>query len=72
MTDDAGPGHGGDEGTLTISLVRGDALYRAQRAVGLIPADGLGLGRRAVLLARLHFVRVREGPVHQRDLGSEQ
>lgn len=29
-----------------FSLVRGGASYRFQRAVGLIPADGLGIGRR--------------------------
>ncbi len=51
MTNDAGRDDGADEETLTLSLVRGDALYRAQRAVGLIPAGSLGLGRRAVLLA---------------------
>ena len=31
-----------------LSLVRGDALFRFQRRLGLIPADGLGLVRRAV------------------------
>jgi hypothetical protein len=34
-----------------FSLVRGDALLRAQRAIGLVPKDGLGVGRRALLLA---------------------
>ena len=34
--------------TLGVSLVRGDILYRLQRRVGLIPADGLGIVRRAV------------------------
>ena len=34
--------------TLEVSLVRGDILYRLQRKVGLIPADGLGVVRRAV------------------------
>ena len=33
--------------TVDFSLVRGDLLYRAQRSIGLIPADGLGLMRRA-------------------------
>ena len=29
--------------TVDFSLVRGDVLYRLQRAIGLIPANGLGL-----------------------------
>jgi hypothetical protein len=36
---------------LELSLVRGDALFRAQRAIGLVPREGLGVGRRAVALA---------------------
>jgi len=36
-----------------FSLVRGDPLHRAQRAIGLIPARGFGTGRRV-----LHFVVV--------------
>jgi len=31
-----------------LSLVRGDLLFRLQRRIGLIPADGLGIGRRAI------------------------
>ena len=50
MADDASR-QGGDDGEFGLSLVRGDAMYRAQRAIGLIPARGLGLGRRALLLA---------------------
>jgi hypothetical protein len=34
-----------------LSLVRGDALLRAQRAIGLVPRDGLGVARRALVLA---------------------
>ena len=34
-----------------FSLVRGDRLFRLQRAVGLIPPDGLGIGRRALFWA---------------------
>jgi hypothetical protein len=34
-----------------LSLVRGDALLRAQRAIGLVPRDGLGVVRRALVLA---------------------
>jgi len=36
---------------LALSLVRGDALLRLQRRIGLVPADGLGVGRRALALA---------------------
>lgn len=38
-----------DDGDLEVSLVRGDALFRLQRALGLIPAHGLGVVRRATL-----------------------
>jgi hypothetical protein len=31
-----------------LSVVRGDLLFRLQRRIGLVPADGLGLVRRAV------------------------
>jgi hypothetical protein len=31
----------------SVSLVRDDVAYRLQRRLGLIPADGLGVGRRA-------------------------
>jgi hypothetical protein len=31
-----------------LSIVRGDVLFRLQRRIGLIPADGLGLARRAI------------------------
>ena len=42
-----------------FSLIRGDGLFRAQQAVGLIPATGgLGIGRRAVLLAAVTWVPV--------------
>ena len=34
-----------------LSLVRGDALLRLQRRIGLVPAGGLGVGRRALVLA---------------------
>ena len=35
----------------TLSLVRGDLLFRIQQRIGLIPAHGLGVGRRAVFYA---------------------
>lgn len=31
-----------------VSLVRGDLLFRLQRKIGLIPEQGLGIGRRAI------------------------
>jgi hypothetical protein len=36
------------EAETAVSLVRDDPLYRAQRALGLIPSQGLGLLRRAI------------------------
>jgi hypothetical protein len=43
----------------TFSLIRGDALFRAQQAVGLIPRKGgLGIGRRAVLLATVTWLPI--------------
>jgi hypothetical protein len=42
----------------SISLVRGDALFRLQRAVGLIPAEGLGIARRAVFYALLAWLPI--------------
>jgi hypothetical protein len=41
-----------------FSLVRGDWPFRIQRAVGLIPADGLGVGRRALALVLLTWVPI--------------
>ena len=45
--------HGGvsAEPDLALSLVRGDPLLRLQRRLGLVPASGLGVARRAVVLA---------------------
>jgi hypothetical protein len=39
-----------------VSLVRGDALFRLQRAVGLIPSDGLGLARRILLFVAVTWL----------------
>jgi hypothetical protein len=40
-------------------LIRGDGLFRLQRALGLIPAaGGLGVGRRAVLLAAVTWLPI--------------
>src|SRR5262245_27247517 len=40
-----------DSEDLALSLVRGDALLRAQRAIGIVPREGLGVGRRALAFA---------------------
>jgi hypothetical protein len=45
-----------EEPDLALSLVRGDALMRLQRRIGLVPADGLGIGRRALALALLSWL----------------
>lgn len=37
-----------DTESLTLSVVRNDLLFRLQRRVGLIPAHGLGIARRAI------------------------
>jgi len=39
-----------------VSLVRDDASYRFQRFIGLIPKNGLGIGRRAILLALITWL----------------
>ncbi len=48
---------GGDRAG-AISLVRGDAAFRLMRRIGLIPADGLGVGRRAAALALLAWLPI--------------
>ena len=47
-----------DPDDLALSLVRGDALLRAQRAIGLVPREGLGVGRRALALVVLTWVPI--------------
>jgi hypothetical protein len=47
-----------DADDLALSLVRGDALLRAQRAIGLVPKQGLGVGRRALALALFSWAPV--------------
>jgi hypothetical protein len=42
----------------SLSLVRGDAAWRLQTALGLIPAGRLGIGRRAILLALITWVPI--------------
>ena len=39
-----------------FSLVRGDWLYRVQRRMGLIPAGGAGIGRRALFFSMLTWL----------------
>jgi hypothetical protein len=41
-----------------LSLIRGDALFRLQRRIGLIPVEGLGVGRRALLLALVTWLPI--------------
>jgi hypothetical protein len=43
---------------LELSLVRGDPLLEAQRRLGLVPARGLGVGRRALLLALVAWLPI--------------
>jgi hypothetical protein len=47
-----------DDEVAALSLVRGDPLFRLQRAIGLIPAHGLGAGRRALLLALVTWLPI--------------
>jgi hypothetical protein len=46
------------DAALEFSLVRGDALFRVQRALGLIPANGLGVVRRAILAVLITWVPI--------------
>ncbi len=41
-----------------LSLVRGDASWRLQRALGLIPTNGLGIGRRAIAFALISWLPI--------------
>ncbi len=41
-----------------FSLVGGDLPFRLQRRIGLIPAEGLGVGRRAVLFALVAWLPI--------------
>ena len=40
-----------EQSDLSFWLVRGDALFLVQRAIGLIPREGLGVTRRILLFA---------------------
>lgn len=41
-----------------LALVRGDLLFRLHRRIGLIPAEGLGVGRRAVFYALVAWLPI--------------
>jgi hypothetical protein len=47
-----------ESGDLELSLVRGDPAFRLQRKLGLIPARGLGAGRRALLFAAVSWLPI--------------
>jgi hypothetical protein len=46
------------EADLALSLIRGDALFRLQRRIGLVPEGGLGVGRRALALALFSWLPI--------------
>lgn len=46
------------DAALELSLVRGDWLFRAQRRIGLIPPDGLGLVQRAVFRSLIAWLPI--------------
>ena len=46
------------DGELALSLIRGDALLRVQRRIGLVPERGLGVARRALALALLTWLPI--------------
>jgi hypothetical protein len=54
--DDEIGAHAADD--LQLSLVRGDAVFRLQRSVGLIPRNGFGLVRRALLIALITWLPI--------------
>jgi hypothetical protein len=45
-----------DDASVEFSPVRGDAFFRLQRTIGLIPTRGLGVPRRVVLAVLLTWV----------------
>jgi len=46
------------EAGFALSLVRDDVLMRLQRRIGLVPPDGLGIGRRAVFWALVAWLPI--------------
>ena len=47
-----------DQQDLHFLLIRGDLLFRAQRAIGLIPREGLGRTRRATVFALITWLPI--------------
>jgi hypothetical protein len=47
-----------DQDDLALSLIRGDPYFRIQRALGLIPREGLGVARRAIFLALFSWLPI--------------
>ena len=47
-----------DSQRLSVSLVRDDLFFRAQRAVGLVPRTGLGIVRRAIAYALVTWLPI--------------
>jgi hypothetical protein len=45
-------------GRLSFSLVRDDLLFRAQRAIGLVPCTGFGVGRRSIFYALVAWLPI--------------
>jgi hypothetical protein len=45
-----------DDAAVEFSLVRGDLFFRMQRAIGLIPVEGLGIVRRVLLAVLVTWV----------------
>ena len=43
---------------IALSLVRGDPGFRLQRRLGLVPAAGLGVVRRAAILAAITWLPI--------------
>ena len=50
--------HDANDKQWAVSLVRGDLLFRLQRKIGLIPENGLGIGRRAVFWSLLAWLPI--------------
>ncbi|HEY8153679.1 MAG TPA: hypothetical protein VII72_06075 [Myxococcota bacterium] len=46
------------DGDFALSLVRGDALLRLQRRIGMVPEAGLGVARRALALATITWLPI--------------
>jgi hypothetical protein len=59
MARSARSASGADEADpIALSLVRGDPGFRLQRRLGLVPAEGLGVARRAVVLAGITWLPI--------------